>query len=576
MSFLLFSETIGFLNIESFAWQSSPMPRSPFDLAHPRPPARGAGVGALAPTQSVLTFFIFADGQRPSQFESSHLIDAAVGTFRYNFGRVRCLFRVKICNRFDVLRLNRLLGILCAFALPLLNTGSEPAKQVDRLLDSIALGDAPGASVVIVRDRSIVYQRSLGYANLEHKIPIYSQTLFDGGSLAKQVTGLAVAILIDKGQLALDDDVRKYLTDLPDFGAPIRVRHLLYHCSGLRDWSPALVLAGESWTDITSGKIMAFVRRQRELESLPGETDLYCNTGYNLLAEIVAKVTGQPFSVWMNQNVFKPLQMNATRFLDRAPGVIPNQADSYIFHSEIGFVRSADRVFAPGSSSFWTTSDDMAKWLINFETAAVGGSNAMMLMQTKGGLTSGRTLDYGFGLVLDKFHDLDAVSHGGGWEGFVSAVLYIPAKHFGVAVLSNRGETNAERLTRQIAEIWLDLPPDSAPGKPMDQPSNVAPTPIRLAPEKLAIYGGDYWSEELQVVYHVEMSGDKLTLRYHFHDPIPLTPLGNHRFKTGLISEIEAEAQVVFTRGENEINEMNLSVRRVRKIKFNRISLPKR
>lgn len=107
----------------------------------------------------------------------------------------------------------------------------------------------------------------------------------------------------------------------------------------------------------------------------------------------------------------------------------------------------------------------------------------------------------------------------------MSAVLWIPSKHFGVAALSNRGEINVERFTRQIAEIWLNLPPDSAPGIPMDQPSNVAPTPIRLAPEKLAIYGGDYWSEELQVVCHVEVSGDKLALRYHFHDPIPLTPL---------------------------------------------------
>src|SRR5262245_15647207 len=110
-----------------------------------------------------------------------------------------------ICNHFDLLFSNRLLGIFCVFALPLINTGLEPAKEVDRLLDSRKQADAPGASVVIVSDRTIVYQHSFGSASLEHKIPIDSQTLFDGGSLAKQATGLAIAMLIDKGQLALDD-----------------------------------------------------------------------------------------------------------------------------------------------------------------------------------------------------------------------------------------------------------------------------------------------------------------------------------------------------------------------------------
>src|SRR5262245_15138710 len=156
----------------------------------------------------------------------------------------------------------RFLGTWWALALPLIITGAEPRKDVDRLLSSWARADAPGASVIIVRDRSVVYERSLGYASLEHKIPINSKTVFDGASLAKQATGLAIAMLMERGQLALDDEVRKYLTDLPDFGTPIRIRHLLHHSSGLRDWSPALVLAGESWTDITSDKIMALVQHQ--------------------------------------------------------------------------------------------------------------------------------------------------------------------------------------------------------------------------------------------------------------------------------------------------------------------------
>jgi CubicO group peptidase (beta-lactamase class C family) len=453
--------------------------------------------------------------------------------------------------------------------------GAEPRKDIDRLLSSWERTDAPGASVIIVRNQSVVYERSFGNASLEHKIPINSKTAFDGASLAKQFTGLAIAMLMQRGQLALDDDVRKYLTELPDFGTPIRIRHLLYHSSGLRDWSPALVLAGESWTDITSNKIMAFAQHQRELESLPGEKDLYCNTGYNLLARIVAKVTGEPFPEWMSKNVFEPLKMSATHFFERAPGAIPNQADSYIFHSGIGFVRSADQVFAPGSSSLWTTAEDMAKWLINLETADVGGSEAMKLMQTKARLASGRSLNYGFGLVLDKFHHLEAVSHGGGWEGFRSAVFWIPAERLGVAILSNRAEIDAEKLAGRIAEIWLGLPPDTGPAKSGEGSSAEAPIPLRLAPETLAKYVGDYWSEELEVVYHIELWQDNLTVRYRFHDRTPLVPLGEDRFATGYIPEIDTEAQIAFTRQEDGVSEMNLSARRIRKIKFKRVSLPK-
>src|SRR5262245_62340261 len=118
----------------------------------------------------------------------------------------------------------RFLGIWGALALPLIITGAEPGKDVDRLLSSWARADAPGASVIIVRNRSVVYERSFGYASLEHKIPINTKTVFDGASLAKQFTGLAIAMLMERGQLALDDDVRKYLTDFPGFGAPMRIR----------------------------------------------------------------------------------------------------------------------------------------------------------------------------------------------------------------------------------------------------------------------------------------------------------------------------------------------------------------
>jgi CubicO group peptidase (beta-lactamase class C family) len=454
----------------------------------------------------------------------------------------------------------------------------ELEEKVDQLFSAWNKPHSPGAAVIVRKGGHVVYQREFGCASLEHDVSITAQTAFDAASVAKQFTGLAIAMLLKEGVLTLDDDIRKYLPDVPDFGEPIKIRHLLSHTSGLRDWGPALVLSGSRWSDlVTTDQIMELVRHQRELGFAPGEKDLYCNTGYNLLAAIVAKISGKPFPIWMKENIFQPLGMDNTAFYNGPGAVVPKLADSYEFNPGVGFVRQTTQVFAPGSSTLLTTIEDMGKWLANLETAKVGGTEALAATRKRGRLNSGKTINYGFGLFLEPVHGLEAESHGGGLDGYTSAVLHIPSKRFGVTILANRADIDSEALARKIAEIYLGLPHDSPAAGPAPESQPPKATEFAApAREELSIYAGDYWSEELEVVYHVAIRDSNLVMRCGFRKWTPLVARSADQFETESIPELGIKAEIQFTRNAGgEVSGMKVSARRVRDVRFARVLLPR-
>ncbi len=330
--------------------------------------------------------------------------------------------------------------------------------KIDGLFAPWNRTNSPGAAVVVLENGTVRYQQCFGAANLELGIPITSNTVFDAASVAKQFTGLATAMLVEQGRIRLDEEVRHYLPDVPDFGRVITVSHLLHHTSGLRDWPEVFSVSGMGMGDrITFQAILEMVRRQRDLDFVPGEKYSYSNTGYNLLAAIIAKVTGQSFANWTQANLFQPLGMSQTRFLDDPHALVLNGAESYTPASWGGFHKAGNQLAAPGSSSLFTTITDLAKWMLNFESGAAGGRGAIEAMHLPSKANSGELVRYGFGLSLGEFHGLKTVDHTGGWAGFRSVVFRIPEKRFGVAILSNAGNLDTLRMARKIAEICLDL-----------------------------------------------------------------------------------------------------------------------
>ncbi|MCW4036925.1 MAG: beta-lactamase family protein, partial [Candidatus Bathyarchaeota archaeon] len=202
-------------------------------------------------------------------------------------------------------------------------------KKIDEIFSEWDRTDSPGSALAVLKDGEIVYKRGYGMANLEYGIPITPTTIFHVASVSKQFTAFAVALLAQEGKLSLDDDVRRYVPDLPDFGETITIRHLIHHISGLRDQWELLIAAGWRMEDVIKTEdVLELVREQKELNFKPGSEYLYCNTGYTLMALIVERVSGKPFRDFCAERIFQPLAMENTHFHDDHKMIVENRAYS--------------------------------------------------------------------------------------------------------------------------------------------------------------------------------------------------------------------------------------------------------
>lgn len=398
--------------------------------------------------------------------------------------------------------------------------------QVDKTFAEWDRWDSPGASLAVWKSGQVVYKRGYGCAQLEYNIPIGPSTIFHVASVSKQFTAFAAALLAGRGKLSLDDDIRKYLPEVPDFGKTITLKHLIYHTSGLRDQWEALAIAGWRLDDvITKEHILKMVRNQRELNFAPGEEHLYCNTGYTLLAEIVAQVSGQSFPDWTAENIFKPLGMSNTHFHDDHEMIVKNMAYSYSSRKAGGFAKSVLSYANVGATSLFTTAEDLCRWIQNFEDARVGGPDVIRQMQEAGVLNNGKKLDYAFGLTIGEYRGLRTVGHSGGDAGYRSHVLWFPDQDFGVAVLSNLGSMGPSQLALKVADVYLA--DTLIPEKPKPGASDLKP--VKVSPSLLDTYAGKY---ELQMGFLLVLTreGDTLMAEIPGEDKVELIPESETKF----------------------------------------------
>lgn len=318
--------------------------------------------------------------------------------------------------------------------------------------------NSPGCAVAVVKDGVVVYKGGFGMANLEYDIPITSATIFHVASVSKQFTAMAVAMLADEGKLSLDDDIRKHLPELHEFSKTIKIRHLIHHTSGLRDQWELLRLAGWRMDDVITQKdILNFIRKQKDLNFEPGEQEIYCNTGYTLLSEIVAKVSGDSFEKWTEQNIFIPLGMTNTHFHNDHERIVKNRAYSYRTSSSApqGFKIQALNYANVGATSLFTTVEDLAKWSLNFENPKVGNTKVISQMKERFKLNSGEEITYAFGLVHGKQNGFNTLGHSGADAGFRSNFLMVPEQRLTVIVLANHASMRPLELCEKTANIFL-------------------------------------------------------------------------------------------------------------------------
>ena len=419
---------------------------------------------------------------------------------------------------------------------------TTPAGRLDRLFAVWDKPDSPGASVTVVRDGKIVYKRGFGSAQLEYGVPITPSTVFHVASVSKQFTAFAVVLLAARGEISLDEDIRAYLPDIPDFGREITVRHLIHHTSGMRDQWNLLAMAGWRLDDvITREQIMKTIKHQKDLNFDPGEEYLYCNTGYTLLAEMVSRISGISFREWTSKNLFKPLGMNDTHFHDDHRMIVPNRAYSYRI-SQGRFVKSVLSYANVGATSLFTTVEDLAKWAHNLDTGKVGGPRVIEQMEEKGVLNDGTILNYAFGLGMGTYRGLKTVGHGGADAGFRSHLIRFPDHRLAVAVLSNLAGFDAGGLARKAAEIYLD---DEMDPEAMDAPTVLdSVKPFRIPAHEIEEYTGIYYSDPWRW-FTVTADGGRLFTQEGYRDRMSLVATSDSTFYA-----VTDQTEIVFRRDE--------------------------
>jgi len=399
--------------------------------------------------------------------------------------------------------------------------------EADALFNGLT-STTPGAAAVVVRDGAVVYRSGFGMADLDHGIPITPHTVFDVASVSKQFGGFAVASLVESGAIDLDAQVRDYLPELPDFGRSLTVRHLVHHISGIRDWPITLSVAGWRYDDVISfDQILRMAWSQRELNFDPGTEYSYSNTGYNLLAEIVQRVTGQSFRSWTDENVFTPLAMSSSHFHDDHREVVARRAWGYSPSADGGWTRSPNALTALGSSSLHSSVEDLARWLINYDTHVAGGDAVIERMRTRGILTSGDTIAYAYGINGIEWRGQRLYTHTGSWAGNRTVVMHFPELRSGVAVLANSGVYDPSPRARALTDIFLGdlLGPDDTEEAVSEGAARTGTPPPSLSAAQLEEYTGDWVSEELDTHYELSVIDGELVARHYRHGDIRLTPI---------------------------------------------------
>lgn len=340
--------------------------------------------------------------------------------------------------------------ILLAFAV-LLAAGTALADKVDDYVKTqMEQRRIPGLALAVVKDGRVTKHEAYGLANVELKVPVQKDTVFEIGSITKQFTGALIVLLAAEGKLSLEDPVTKFFNNAPPSWKPITIRQLLTHTSGIKNYTG---LPGFEMTKkLDAQKFVAAIGAE-PLESKPGEAFKYCNSGYNLAGYIIEKVTGKSYWEVLRSRIFEPLQMATATSRDLKP-IVANRADGYEIEAGKLVNRDSDLtdVFAAGAIS--ATVGDLLKWNVALDGGKLLSATNLAVMWSPAALHNGVRYPYGLGWRLDEHKGRRTVWHSGSTAGFTASLLRFPEEKLAIIVLCNLGEQGA---ATQVAKGVSDL-----------------------------------------------------------------------------------------------------------------------
>ncbi len=390
------------------------------------------------------------------------------------------------------------------------STGPSQDQQVDTIFSQYAKPGSPGCSVSVARDGKLLFAKGYGYADLEHNVAITPDTLFYVASVSKQFTGISIGILIQRGVVRLDDDVRKWVPEVPDFGSTVTVSHLVHHTSGVRDFLGLQGLAGYPEDEpLSEREFLAMMSRQKALNFAPGDEHLYSNSGYALLAIIVKRATASSLKAFASKEVFAPLGMTTSRFRDDHTEPIPNRAIGYAPRNG-GFRQSVPTFDVVGDGGLFSSARELAMWDPTDLPSTVGQRGLAKLLSEPGTLNNGTPVPYAMGLRIDTYRGLPILRHGGSYGGYQTDVTRFPGNRMGVTVLCNQSNAPAWQwgmggLAQKVADVFF------ADRFTAPVPTTANPAPVVAVPAAHPVFTGEpttratMFSEELDTTWAVSV-----------------------------------------------------------------------
>lgn len=325
---------------------------------------------------------------------------------------------------------------------------------------------APGCAVGVSMNGESIFEKAFGLAEMEHNIANTPQTIFESGSVAKQFTAAALVLLQQEGKLNIDDSVRKYIPELPDYGAPLTIRHLLNHTAGLRDWGAVMSLTGAGRGDriISQELAVDVVLRQRYLDFKPGTEYSYSNSGYQLAAEIVERVSKQKFPAFVTERIFKPLGMTNSSTRDDYQRIVLGRALAYSRQgANTPWALNMPLMNVYGNGGMLTTVGDWLKWNAMLD-ARTWNPGLVEALETQGITNGDKKISYALGLQVGLYRGMRDVSHGGSTAGYQTFLARYPDQKLSVAVLCNGTSPSAGGLATAITdEIFGPFPAATQP-----------------------------------------------------------------------------------------------------------------
>lgn len=437
--------------------------------------------------------------------------------------------------------------------LPNCSGNDSRTKLVDQLFSQFDRRDTPGCAIAIIRDGKIIYKRAYGMADLERDVPLTTKSVFELGSMSKQFLAMCILLLVEEGKISLNDDIRNYIQEFPDYGHKIAISNLIYHTSGIRDYYELMSLAGMPVSNhYTANQTLDLIFRQKALNFKPGDEHLYSNSGYFLLGIIVERIVGESLAEYTKKKIFKPLNMDSTLYYDNFTRIVKNRAIGYFSKNDGGYGMGISLFDIVGDGGVLTTVEDLFLWDQNLFKNKLGKDHEKISQQyfTTGVLNNGKELKYAFGLKIGTYKGLKLITHGGGWIGYQSQIDHFPEKNFSIIYLSNLEDFEPRTLINNIIDIYLKSPAIIETQKDISNTTTKSKI-VKISEAALKEREGTYRNLQTGQVWRLVAQNNKIVVKTSYSSNFHMIPINKEEFQ---LLDAPEDMQVIFLKSQKSKN----------------------